>query len=358
MALRDGDANLCAAFRKPETRVTFPDTMTAIEISQPGGPEVLKPVTRPVPKPGQGEVLIRVSAAGINRPDAFQRAGSYPPPPGASDLPGLEVAGHVAALGDGVTGWKTGDAVCALMTGGGYAEYAAVPAVQCLPVPGRFSMIEAAALPETVFTCWTNLIDGGDLKPGETLLIHGGTSGIGTTGIQMAKALGARVFATAGSPEKCDACRDLGADLAIDYKAEDFVEAVKTATDGKGVDVVLDMVGGTYLQRNIECLAPRGRHVSISTLLGSKAEMQLRAVMAKRLVLTGSTLRPRPVAEKGQIAKAVLTHVWPMIAAGRLRPKIHAIFPLAQAADGHRALESPEHIGKIVLSVRTDGDDE
>jgi putative PIG3 family NAD(P)H quinone oxidoreductase len=330
----------------------IPSDMTVIEIKEPGGPEVLTPVRRPVPHPGQGEILIKVQAAGVNRPDLIQRQGHYPPPPGASDIPGLEVAGTVAALGAGVTGWAVGDAVCALLAGGGYAECVAAPAPQCLPVPVGLSMVEAAALPETLFTCWTNLVDGGHLAAGQTVLIHGGSSGIGTTGIQLAKGLGARVFVTAGSAEKCAACLKLGADLAIDYKAEDFVAAVKAATGKRGVDVVLDMVGGDYIRRNIEILAQGGRHVSIATQGGIEATIPIFRVMQKRLVLTGSTLRPRSPAEKGVIADALRKSVWPMIAAGRLKPLIHATFPLERAADAHRALEDGDHVGKIVLSVK------
>lgn len=330
---------------------TIPPVMTAIEIAQPGGPDVLIPVERPTPRPGAGELLIKVAAAGVNRPDLLQRQGNYPPPAGTSDIPGLEVAGHVASLGEGVSGWQVGDAVCALLAGGGYAEYAAVAAVQCLPIPGGLSMIEAAALPETLFTCWTNLVDSGHLKTGETVLIHGGSSGIGTTGIQLAKLLGATVYTTAGSPEKCQACRTLGADLAINYKAEDFVRAVKTATSGRGVDVVLDMVGGDYVRRDIEIMAQGGRHVSIASLGGAEASFPIFKVMQKRLILTGSTLRARSPAEKGVIADALRESVWPAIAEGRLKPMIHAAFPLAKAADAHRALENGDHIGKIVLTI-------
>jgi putative PIG3 family NAD(P)H quinone oxidoreductase len=326
--------------------------MTAIEIATPGGPEVLTPAQRPVPQPAAGEILIAVAAAGINRPDLMQRQGNYPPPPGARDIPGLEVSGWVAALSEGVTGFKLGDAVCALLAGGGYAGYVAVPAVQCLPVPEGLTLVEAAALPETLFTCWTNLIDGGHLKAGETVLIHGGASGIGTTGIQLAKALGATVFVTAGSPEKCEACRTLGADLAIDYKAEDFVAAIKQATGKRGVDVVLDMVGGDYVRRDIEILAQGGRHVSIAVQGGPEATIPIFKVMQKRLILTGSTLRPRGPAEKGRIAEALHETAWPLIAAGRIRPLIHATFPLEDAADAHRALEDGDHIGKIVLTVK------
>jgi len=328
-----------------------PAGMTVIEIHEPGGPEVLTPVQRPVPEPGPGEILIAAKAAGINRPDLMQRQGNYPPPPGASDIPGLEVAGTVAALGEDVISFAVGDKVCALLAGGGYAECVAVPAVQCLPLPQGLTMVEAAALPETLFTCWTNLIDGGHLKAGETVLIHGGASGIGTTGIQLAKALGATVFVTAGSPEKCQACRTLGADLAIDYKTEDFVAVIKQATGKRGVDVVLDMVGGDYVRRDIEILAHGGRHVSISTQGGIEATIPIFKVMQKRLILTGSTLRPRSPAEKGKIAEALHKTVWPMIAAGKLKPIIHATFPLTQAAEAHRALEDGDHIGKIVLTV-------
>jgi putative PIG3 family NAD(P)H quinone oxidoreductase len=323
--------------------------MTVIEISQPGAPDVLKPVQRPVPKPGPGEVLIAIAAAGVNRPDLLQRQGNYPPPPGASDIPGLEAAGIVAALGEGVTGLAVGNAVCALLAGGGYAEYVAVPAVQCLPIPAPLSRIEAAALPETLFTCWTNLIDGGHLEAGQSVLIHGGASGIGTTGIQLAKALGAQVLVTAGSEAKCTACRELGADVAIDYKTQDFVTAVKDATGGTGVDVVLDMVGGDYVRRNMEVLKPGGRHVSIATLGGVDATIPIFRVMQKRLILTGSTLRPRSPAEKGAIAARLADVVWPMIAAKKIKPHIHATFALEDAAEAHRALENGDHIGKIVL---------
>jgi putative PIG3 family NAD(P)H quinone oxidoreductase len=333
------------------TDPTLPATMTAIEIAEPGGPEMLRPVTRPMPRLKAREVLIKVEAAGVNRPDLLQRQGGYPPPPGASDIPGLEVAGRIVATGEDCEDWKIGEAVTALLAGGGYAEYAAAPIEQCLPVPAGLSMVEAAGLPETMFTCWTNLIDGGKLMPGETVLIHGGASGIGTTGIQLASALGAHVFATAGTPEKCEACRKLGASLAIDYKIEDFVTAVKAATGGRGVDVVLDMVGGDYVRRNIEILAPGGRHVSIATLRGGETTIPIFRIMQKRLILTGSTLRPRSPAEKGLITDALRGRVWPMIAAGAIKPLIHATFPLGQAADAHRTLEAGNHIGKIVLTV-------
>ncbi|HYE51907.1 MAG TPA: NAD(P)H-quinone oxidoreductase [Azospirillaceae bacterium] len=328
------------------------DTMRAVEITRPGGPEVLAPCTRPVPAPGPGELLVRVAAAGVNRPDCLQRAGKYPPPPGASDLPGLEVAGTVAALGQGVQGWSVGDPVCALVAGGGYAEYCAAPAPQCLPVPAGLSMEEAAGVPETFFTVWTNVFDRGRLSPGEVFLVHGGTSGIGTTAIQLAKAFGARVFATAGGPDKARACEELGADRGIDYRAEDFVAVVKEATGGRGADVVLDMVGGDYLPRNLDAMAPDGRHVSIAFLRGGTATLNMYPVMMKRLTLTGSTLRPRPVAEKGAIAAALKEKVWPLLEAGAVRPRLFATFPLDRAAEAHALMESSTHIGKIVLTCR------
>ncbi|WP_207476830.1 NAD(P)H-quinone oxidoreductase [Arenibaculum pallidiluteum] len=328
-----------------------PDSMTCVEITQPGGPEVLRPARRPVPRPEAGEVLIRVHAAGINRPDVFQRQGAYPPPPGASDLPGLEVAGTVAALGPDVDGLAIGEPVCALLAGGGYAEYAVAPAVQVLPVPRGFSMAEAAAVPETFFTVWTNVFERGRLARGETLLVHGGSSGIGTTAIQLAKAFGARVLATAGSPEKCVACERLGADRAINYRTEDYVPAVLAATDGHGADVVLDMVGGDYVARDIACMAVEGRHVSIAFLGGSKVSLDLRPLMTRRLTLTGSTLRPRSAAQKGEIAAALRDKVWPMLETGQVRPPIHATFPLAEAAQAHALMESSAHVGKIVLVV-------
>ncbi|WP_114394557.1 NAD(P)H-quinone oxidoreductase [Oleisolibacter albus] len=331
--------------------MTLPETMRAVEIRSPGGPEVLTPVRRPLPQPGAGELLIRVAAAGVNRPDVFQRQGTYPPPPGASDLPGLEVAGTVAALGAGVQGWAVGDPVCALLAGGGYAEYAAAPAPQCLPVPAGLSLEEAAALPETCFTVWTNVVERGGLRAGDSFLVHGGTSGIGSTAIQLAKARGATVFATAGGPEKVEACRRFGADHAIDYRAEDFVAVVKQATGGRGVDVILDMVGGDYVARNIEALAVEGRHVSIAFLQGAKVALNLMPVMLKRLTLTGSTLRARSVAQKGALAEALRREVWPLIEQGRLRPHIHARFPLEQAAAAHALMESSSHVGKIVLTL-------
>jgi len=329
----------------------LPDTMTAIEITKPGEPDVLKPGMRPVPKPGQGEVLIEVAAAGVNRPDVMQRKGMYPPPPGASDIPGLEIAGHVVAVGPGVR-LNIGDAVTALVAGGGYAQYCVAPEPQCLRVPHGFSMEEAAALPETFFTVWHNLFERGALARGESVLIHGGSSGIGTAAIQLAREFGAKeIFATAGSAEKCQACARLGATRAIDYKKEDFAAVVKAATGNRGVDVVLDMVAGDYLQRNLDLLAMDGRLVIIAFLHGTKAELDFNGVLRKRLTITGSGLRPRPVAEKGAIADGLRSHVWPLLDAGRVRPAIDKVFPLAEAAAAHRLMESSAHIGKIVLKV-------
>lgn len=330
----------------------LPPSMSAVEITGPGGPDVLTQVRRPVPVPGPGEVLIAVSAAGVNRPDLLQRQGKYPPPPGASDLPGLEVAGHVAALGEGVIAWREGDAVCALLAGGGYAEFAAAPAGQCLPVPRGLSLIEAAALPECVFTVWSNVFERGRLTAGEVLLLHGGTSGIGTTAIQMAVATGARVVATAGSADKCAACQRLGAERAVNYREEDFVSAVQELTGGRGADVVLDMVGGEYTGRNLEALATDGRLVQIAYLRGARVEIDLSRVMRQRLTITGSTLRARPVPEKTGIAQAVRARVWPHLEGGAWRPVVHATFPLADAAGAHRLVESGTHVGKVVLVVR------
>lgn len=332
------------------------DMMNCIEIIAPGGPEVLRPAQVAVPTPGPGEVLIKVAAAGVNRPDVLQRQGRYDPPPGASLLPGLEVAGEIAALGEGMAGegvenWRVGDKVCALLAGGGYAEYAVAPAGQVLPIPKGLSMAEAAGLPETVFTVWTNVFERGALKPGESLLVHGGASGIGSTAVQLAKALGARVFATAGDDDKCRAVERLGAELCVNYRLQDFVAEIKAATGGRGVDVVLDMVGGDYIARNIELLAPDGRHVSIAFLQGPKATLNMFPVMIKRLTLTGSTLRARSVAEKTRLAQAVRKNVWPLIKTGTFRPVVHATFPLAQAADAHRMMEASTHIGKIILTT-------
>jgi putative PIG3 family NAD(P)H quinone oxidoreductase len=330
---------------------SLPETMTAIEISAPGGPEVLVPASRPLPQPGEGEVLVKVPAAGVNRPDCLQRQGSYPPPPGASDIPGLEIAGEVVALGGGVTDLKTGDKVCALVTGGGYAEYCAAPAVQCLPLPQGFSMAQAACLPETFFTVWVNVFQRSALKPGESFLVHGGTSGIGTTAIQLAKAFGCTVFTTAGSLEKVKACLKLGADHAINYRVEDFVEVVKAETGGKGVDVILDMVGGDYIPRDIKALADDGRLSFIAFLGGPKAEVNFAAVMMKRLTLTGSTLRARPVAVKAGLAAELKEKVWPLLDQGKIGPVMAASFPLAEAAKAHALMESSDHIGKIVLTL-------
>ncbi len=331
----------------------LPARMAAVEITTPGGPEVLQPTTRPVPVPAPGEVLIRVAAAGVNRPDVFQRNGNYPPPPGASDLPGLEVAGTIAAVGDAVDRWHVGDPVCALLAGGGYAEYAVAPAPQVLPVPDGLDMIAAAALPETAFTVWTNLVDGGRLAAGETLLVHGGSSGIGTMAIQLGRTLGATVVVTVGSAEKAAACRALGAAHAIDYKRQDFAEAVRQATDGAGVDVILDMVAARYLADNVALLRPGGRLVVIALLGGATAEINLATVMRNRLTVTGSTLRPRTVTEKAAIADALRQRVWPLIARGEIKPLIYKTFPLSEAAAAHALMESSAHIGKIILSVAT-----
>ncbi|MCC6210113.1 MAG: NAD(P)H-quinone oxidoreductase [Burkholderiales bacterium] len=325
--------------------------MRCIEISKPGGPEVLVVAERPSPDPKPHEILVKVAAAGVNRPDLAQRAGKYPPPPDASPLPGLEIAGEVAACGAEAKMWKVGDRVCALAHGGGYAEYCVVPEVQALPVPKGLGMVEAASLPETYFTVWSNVFDRGRLAAGESLLVQGGSSGIGVSAIQMAAAMGNRVFATAGSDEKCAACVTLGAEKAINYRTQDFVAEVKAATGGKGVDVVLDMVGGDYVPREIDCLAPDGRLVFIAVLGGWKTEINITHVMLKRLTITGSTLRPRPVAFKGAIAASLRERIWPLIAAGRIKPVIYRTFPLAQAGEAHRLMESSQHIGKIVLTV-------
>jgi putative PIG3 family NAD(P)H quinone oxidoreductase len=329
----------------------LPATMTAIEIREPGGPEVLIPATRPLPQPGPGEILVKVAAAGVNRPDVLQRQGGYPPPPGASDIPGLEIAGSIVTLGDGVTGWAPGDKVTALVTGGGYAEYCVAPAAQSLPVPAGLELAEAAAIPETFFTVWSNVFDRGGLTDGESFLVHGGSSGIGTTAIQMARAFGARVFATAGSADKCRACEALGAERAINYRDEDFVAVVKQATDGAGVNLVLDMVGGDYVQRNMDALAPDGRLVYIAFLGGPKVEVNLLPVMLKRLTITGSTLRARSVDFKAAIAGRLKDQVWPLIEAGRIKPVMAERFALDDAAAAHQLMESSTHIGKIVLTI-------
>jgi NADPH2:quinone reductase len=331
--------------------MALPDSMTAIAISRPGGPEVLEPVSLPLPQPGENEILVAVAAAGVNRPDVLQRQGGYPPPPGAPETPGLDIAGEVVAVGSGVRRYRPGDRICALVAGGGYAEYCTVAEANALPIPGDLGMVEAAGLPETFFTVWTNVFTRGRLQPGETLLVHGGSSGIGTTAIMMAGVWGARVFATAGSAEKCRACEDLGAERAINYREEDFVEAVLAATDKHGADVILDMVGGEYVARNFKAAARDGRIVNIAFLQGSKVEINLLPLMLKRLTLTGSTLRPRSVEEKAEIARALEEHIWPHIAAGRIRPVIHQTFPLREAAAAHALMDSGAHIGKIILEV-------
>jgi putative PIG3 family NAD(P)H quinone oxidoreductase len=325
--------------------------MKVIEISQFGGPEVLRIAERPRPVPGPGEVLIKVVAAGVNRPDVIQRYGKYPPPPGASDILGLEVAGHIAGRGEGVVQWHEGEAVCALVSGGGYAEYCVAPQSQCLRPPSTLSMVEAAAVPETFFTVWTNVFERGRLQRGESMLVHGGTSGIGTTAIQLGVAFGARVFATAGSDAKAEACRALGAELAVNYRTADWVAACRGATAGRGVDVVLDIVGGDYVARNLDVLAVEGRLVQIAFLKSSKVELDLMQVMRRRLTITGSTLRPRSPEEKGAIARQLSEKVWPLFEASAVRPVIHAEFPLARAGDAHRMMEESQHIGKIVLIV-------
>ncbi|MBI4475810.1 MAG: NAD(P)H-quinone oxidoreductase [Acidobacteria bacterium] len=337
--------------------------MVAIEITHAGPPDVLVPTERPKPEPGPDEVLIEVAAAGVNRPDLMQRQGKYPPPPGVSDIPGLEVSGIVVAVGPWNTptnspdarasacSWRAGDRVCALVSGGGYAEYCAVPAAQCLPIPAGVDLIAAAGIPETFFTVWTNVFERGRLTRGETLLVHGGASGIGTTAIQLGKALGGRVFATAGTPEKCAACERLGAERGINYRSEDFVAVVRDLTGGRGVDVILDMVGGDYTPRNLDLLAVEGRLVQIAHLQSPKVTLNLIPLLQRRLTMTGSTLRPRTVAQKAAIARALHQHVWPLLESGAVRPIVHRTFPLERAADAHRMLEAGEHIGKIILVV-------
>jgi len=327
----------------------LPPTMLAIEITEPGGPEVLKPGSRPVPEPGAGEVLVKVAFAGVNRPDVIQRSGGYPPPPGASDIPGLEIAGTVASVGAGVARWSVGDQVCALVAGGGYAEYCTAPADTCSPIPAGYSLAEAAALPENYYTVWTNVFERGRLQPGETFLVHGGSSGIGTTAIQLARSFGARVFATAGSPDKARVCEELGAERGIDYRQEDFVEVLKTAG---GADVILDMVGGPYIQRNLDCLKLEGRLVQIAFLQPPVVDkFNFLKVMTQRLTITGSTLRPRTVAQKAAIARQLEDKVWPLLEARSVKPLIHSTFPLADAAGAHALMESSRHIGKILLEV-------
>jgi NADPH2:quinone reductase len=328
-----------------------PSTMTAIEITEPGGPEVLQPVSRAVPSPAAGEVLIKVVGAGINRPDVFQRKGAYPPPPGAPDIPGLEVSGTIATVGPGVTSWQEGDAVCALLAGGGYAEYCIAPIEQVLPIPKGIEVADAAALPETFFTVWTNVFDRAALQPGETLLIHGGSSGIGTTAIQLAKNLGSTVFATAGSPKKCALCENLGASKAINYRDENFEEAIREVTNKLGVDVILDMVAGDYVAKNIRLLAPEGRLVFIAFLKGSKTEVDFNRVMRHRLKIMGSTLRPQSIAAKGKIAEHLRETVWPLLDSGAVRPIIDSRFRLSDAKGAHALMESNAHMGKILLTV-------
>jgi NADPH2:quinone reductase len=327
-----------------------PDIMTAVGIAQWGDPEVLQACKRPTPRPGPGEVLIKVAAAGVNRPDVMQRKGLYPPPPGAPDIPGLEIAGEVVALGEGVHRPLIGELVCALVSGGGYAEYCLAAAALCLPIPKGLSPIEAAAIPETFFTVWTNVFDRGSLKAGDCVLIHGGSSGIGTTAIQLARAFGADVFVTAGSPEKCRFCEQLGA-RAINYREEDFVDRIRVLTGGKGVNLILDMIGGPYLQRNLSCLAADGRLVLIAVQGGPKAEINLIPIFLNRLTVTGSTLRPRSVDEKASIADALKQRVWPLLESGQIKPIIYTTFPLAEASEAHRLMESSRHIGKIVLLI-------
>lgn len=325
--------------------------MRAIEIVQPGGPEVLQMCDRPMPVLKTGEVLIKVHAAGVNRPDVLQRTGNYPVPPGASDLPGLEVAGEIVDGDLDGTGFAKGDLVCALVQGGGYAEYCAAPVAQCLPVPRGWSALEAASLPETFFTVYSNVFERARLLPGETLLVQGGTSGIGVTAIQMATALGHRVFATAGTDDKCRACESLGAERGINYRTEDFAEVVKSLTDGKGANVIIDMVAGTYVNREIQCLADDGRLVIIALLGGAKGEVNFGEIMRRRLSVTGSTLRPRPVAFKHDIANKLRDRIWPLLETRKIRPVIHRVFPLAQAADAHALMETSTHVGKIMLEV-------
>jgi putative PIG3 family NAD(P)H quinone oxidoreductase len=325
--------------------------MKAIEIPEPGGPDVLKIGRYNVPTPEEGEVLIKIEAAGVNRPDVAQRQGHYAPPPGAVDIPGLEVAGKIVALGKGVTEWDLGDAICALVTGGGYAEYVTAPSSLCLPIPQGLDMTEAAAIPETFFTVWTNVFDRGRLIAGETFLVHGGSSGIGTTAIQLAANFGARVFATAGSTKKCQACEELGAERAINYKTEDFVEIFKELTDGNGIDVILDMVAGNYVPLDIELAAADGRIILISVLGGISGEIDFLQLIIKRLILTGSTLRPRSIKDKRKIARSLKEKVWPFIESGKIKPQIYKIFPLSDVTKAHQLMESSQHIGKIVLKI-------
>lgn len=332
--------------------MSIPSQMRAIEITTPGGPEVLRPGQRPVPAPAAGEVLIEVAFAGVNRPDVLQRKGGYAPPPGASDIPGLEVSGTIVRLGPQVKEWKIGDEVCALVTGGGYAEYVSAPAVQCLRIPKGLTLEQAASLPETFFTVWVNVFDRGGLKNDETLLVQGGSSGIGVTAIQMARALGHAVYVTAGTAEKCAACEKLGATRAINYRSEDFVAVIKELTGSRGVDVILDMVGGDYVPRELACLANDGRLSLIAFLGGTKTSLDLSDILRRRLTITGSTLRPRPVEFKATVAQALREKIWPLIEAGKIRPVIYKTFALDEAAAAHALMESSEHVGKIMLDVR------
>jgi NADPH2:quinone reductase len=325
--------------------------MTAIKILEPGPPEVLIPIQIPIPTPKEGEVLIKVAAAGINRPDVMQRQGKYPPPKGAPDTPGLEVSGTIVAIANDVVGWTIGDKVCALVAGGGYADYCAAPALQCLPIPKRLTMEEAAAIPETFFTVWDNIFTRGGLQAGETILIHGGSSGIGTTAIQFAVAFGAKVFVTAGSEKKCRACENIGASLAINYQETDFVKAIEEATEKNGVDVVLDMIGGDYVARNLQVLGTGGRLVQIAVQRGTKAQIPVHLLMIKQIIFTGSTLRPRPVSEKALITEQLRDKAWPLIESGAVKPLIYECFPLEDAAKAHALMDSSAHIGKIVLTV-------
>ncbi|MGU9957177.1 MAG: NAD(P)H-quinone oxidoreductase [Arenicellales bacterium WSBS_2016_MAG_OTU3] len=328
---------------------SLPNSMTVIEIDGFGEPDVLKPIQREIPQPASGEVLIKVAAAGVNRPDVMQRTGMYPPPPGASDIPGLEIAGEVVALGKDVSRLSVGENICALVSGGGYAEYCVAPAPQCLPVPKGFDAVRAAALPETFFTVWANVFERGALTKGESFLVHGGTSGIGTTAIQLAKSFGATVYTTAGSDDKCKACEQLGADVAINYRDKDFVAEIQAQTNKQGVNVILDMVGGDYLPRNIKCMAADGRLLQIALQHGPKGELNLASVMLKRLTVTGSTLRARSIEQKAAIGNALLKNVWPLLEDGTVAPQIYKTFPLVQAAQAHTMMESSQHIGKIIL---------
>ncbi len=332
--------------------MAVPETMRQVRFAGAGGPEVIRLEDAPVPRPGPGQVLIEVAAAGVNRPDCIQRAGAYPPPPGASDIPGLEVSGRVAALGEGVTSLRVGDTVCALLSGGGYAEYCVADEALCLPVPAALSLLEAGGVPETYFTVYDNVFTRGRLRAGESLLVHGGSSGIGSTAIQLAKATGATVYATAGSAEKCDFCRSLGADAGINYRTEDFVDEIRRMTDKRGVDVILDMVGGSYIGRNLSILAVEGRLVQIAFLQSSKVEVDFRPVMVRRLTLTGSTLRPRSVELKAGIAAALRETVWPLLENGTVRPIVDATFPLEETRAAHELMESSAHQGKIMLEIR------